>query len=386
MTQINAAISSITNATKLFQSGASDIHYIFLEAFQLGHHLDIAQTALQSVIAQDADLGQQLAQYQKDGTVDPQLDSGYKKDIVKLVKLAERAQKQREEFMRTAPSAKDIDAQRLQYIKYLKDEADNVRSSLDKILSSNPPGKPALDIAQFKRIMSADSFDFWTKINSSSTEVTWAAFSETHRVLFGNIKPEYEAFVKEFLCPNGANGTLLRFVSLTQRLGFPFHTCTDEHVMSEDKRVDITESMMNLMKEFADESMRGHLQLVYQWFITAPDSSIDDRAKEWATVMKEARNTADEAKSDKHKRAQAIDLARRSVSMFYQRYMLLWKIGPSSREVLKGVDTPGKARMRDFIKYFLPLDKYNYAIVIGSDLNAWESKRPIVYDFLQKLI
>ncbi|KAG2220677.1 hypothetical protein INT45_008220 [Circinella minor] len=122
--------------------------------------------------------------------------------------------------------------------------------------------------------------------------------------------------------------------------------------MGEDKRMEIAKMVMDLVQEFASLEMQKHLIAVYTWYAHTNKEDINamqERANEWARLVTEARDVSF-VKTNAHIRANEVDSARRAVSLFYQEYMVMWRIGQVSREMFMDVDFPDKGRIKDFIK------------------------------------
>ena len=161
--------------------------------------------------------------------------------------------------------------------------------------------------------------------------------------------------------------------------------------MDEEKRMQLTEIVMNLIKKFSGVEMRDHLIAVYTWYQNIDKKNkkaMHDRAEEWASLIKERRTLITEHKKEllqvKHEEAERVDQARRSIYFFYEQFVTMWRVGEATQEVLKCIDFPGKGRIRDFLNFVAPLDQANYYIVIGTGKeNKNKNYRPKIYSFME---
>ncbi|KAI8138772.1 hypothetical protein BJV82DRAFT_284340 [Fennellomyces sp. T-0311] len=255
------------------------------------------------------------------------------------------------------------------YRQKFNTESQYIRSQLDLLKQSAPPAD------QFKDDLSVEAYDFWTKQIGQAVTADWSQFSEAYSMLYGqgaNIDLKYnkEVLLKE----NGRPVvTIYGFITLTREHGFPFertpvHTPT-AHIMSDEARMEVAKMIMILMADFSSAEMQENFLSVIQWYEDIPRS--DRKGIE---------------KSEKHKLVDRVDFARRAISFLYQRYMVMWRVGQLSRDTLRDVDFPGKARIKEFLLFVQPLDYANYHIVIGAEAGEWYHRKPNVYKFLEHLI
>ncbi|KAI9497317.1 hypothetical protein BDB00DRAFT_24203 [Zychaea mexicana] len=361
---------------------------VILESFLFAAHCDLGIYIIEPILANDVHLKHQLWQHRNGELVNKALESGYKQILKDIVRLVNHANQRHEQF--TTANYTYNEVQRQTHIDYLKEETAKLRRLLNALFLQNVPSTPALTISMFEPIMSVDAYDFW-KLLGKDVVVPWDKFSTTYNILFGNVEPQYKKYIQNFLCESSSNNvTAFTFISLVDSFGFPFGRNNDKQALSEKGRVQVTQMIVELMRELGSPEMRAHLLEVYEWYkgIDRTDAgAIQQRANEWAAIIKKhPRTDTSTPKSEEQKRADDIDLARRAISLFYQRYMVLWKIGPTARDVIKNVDTPGKARIRDFLTYVKPLDYANLITVIGADPASWPKKKPVVYSFLDTLV
>ena len=387
-------LTFFNNVSLELQAKPEHINQVILEAFVFAAHCELGNEIIQPILKQDAALQDELWEFRTNDFFSVKHILGttenHKTTLKAIVKLMSHV-KQRHDVFKTEGYTYNND-ERSVHINFLKDETAKFRQLLNTLYLHKVPGSPILKIQQCQPIMSSDAYDFWVLL-SSDVVVGWDKFSSIYNILFGSVEPQYKTYVKNFLCDANSNVTVFNFISLIEQFDFPFGKNNDKSVMGEEGRVEVTKMIMELMRELASSAMRDHLLTIYDWFKgieRTNTDAINKRANEWASIIKGSPRTEittpKTTKTDEQQRADNLDLARRAVCLFYQRYMVLWKIGPAAREVIKGVDTPGKARMRDFLTYVLPLDKANLTVVIGADQKTWEQKRPKVYDFVDTLV
>ena len=275
--------------------------------------------------------------------------------------------------------------------KKFNNECQYIRNQLDLLRPEAPPAD------KFKDDLSAEAFDFWTRVIGQKVTADWAQFSQAYSILYGkgaNIDLKYnkEVLLKE-------NGTMLitiyGFITLTREHGFPFertplHAVTHaSRILSDEARMEVAKAIMILMADFSSAEMQDNFLAVSQWYEDIPRSDrkrIEARGDAWAKIRKESRQLKEDKKTEQHKQADRVDLARRSISFLYQRYMVMWRVGQLSRDTLKDIDFPGKARIKEFLLFVQPLDHANYHIVIGAEAGEWYHRKPNVYKFLEYLI
>ncbi|CAO3645946.1 unnamed protein product [Cunninghamella echinulata] len=187
--------------------------------------------------------------------------------------------------------------------------------------------------------------------------------------------------------------TVFDFIAVVNDYGFPFNL-EQLPIMagpppSELARIETAKLLTDLMVYFSSLEMREHLIILYTYFKDVNRKDKDamiEKANVWAKVVLSSRGKDKSEFTEEQKEADQVDLARRTISLFYQRYMVLWRTGQYARDLFNDVDFPGKARVYEVRDYVLPLDHANYHIVIKGDSTKWESKRPKVYKFLDQLV
>jgi hypothetical protein len=250
----------------------------------------------------------------------------------------------------------------------------------------------------FKEYMSEESYKFWGIYfgNDIVPNEAWDIFTKQYQYTYGNWDETTEEIIRRIVCTRNKDMNLFGFITLTNEYGFPIDLeklpslIKSKAIVTEETRMEIAKMVMNIVLEFSSEDMGKKLLFIYRWYkgINKNDSSaIQKRANEWAIVLKESRkNTILGKFYTWYYQPQELDISRRSISFFYQRYMVMWRVGQLSRNVFDEVDFPGKARIKDFLKYVQPLDHANYHIIISGDPNQWKNKKPKVYKFLEELI
>ena len=184
--------------------------------------------------------------------------------------------------------------------------------------------------------------------------------------------------------------TVFGFINFTRKHGFPFgqdivsSVPKPDALMSEKRIMELTRMVMELVADFSSQEMRNHLINVYTWFDGCnTEEEHQERANEWGRQIREARKLKKRHLDDEYLEVDNIDLARRALSFFYQRFMIMWRVGKVSRETLSGVDFPGTGRINNFIRIVHPLDRANFCIVMDKDESEWEEHKPKVYKFLK---
>ena len=249
------------------------------------------------------------------------------------------------------------------YRAYFRAESERIRLLLGDLMLNEEITKQAAGpkVESFKDDMSNDSYMFWTKHLGDNITVEWCKFKDVYNLLYGLLEPVDEHYIKSVLISKDKKNprvTVYGFIAFMQKHGFPFEKniasrkAFEAPVMGEDKRMEIAKMVMNLVQEFASLEMQKHLISVYTWYAQTSKNDINamqERANEWGQLVAEARDV-NFVKTKAHIRANDVDSARRAVSLFYQEYMVMWRIGQVSREMFMDVDFPGKGRIKDFIK------------------------------------
>jgi len=185
------------------------------------------------------------------------------------------------------------------------------------------------------------------------------------------------------------------FESRALEYEFPFNAFklptlpASDSELSQEARIQLANQVMDLMNQYAVPEMQDTVRDLVYYFKYKDGRNMNNQDKEaqvreWAELLKEAKLV--DKLTDHHHKAMAIDKCRRALSFFYQRYMVMWRIGQLSQDLFADLDFPGKARIRQFLALVEPLDYAHYHVVFAADKNEWESKKPKVYKFLRELL
>lgn len=155
----------------------------------------------------------------------------------------------------------------------------------------------------------------------------------------------------------------------------------DATTMSQESRLVLTNTIIGLMKDFSSETMSDHIVAIITYL---KGNDIEQKAKEWGLTIRESRTGIEP--TDAHKHAIRLDRARRAWFYFYQQYVVIWRIGQVSQDIMKDLDFPGKSRIKDFLKYNEPLERHDYMTVMQNEPLEWSHREPKVYVFLLELI
>ncbi|KAI9493611.1 hypothetical protein BDB00DRAFT_822878 [Zychaea mexicana] len=286
-----------------------------------------------------------------------------------------------------------------EYRDFFRDESTAVRDLLNDLVLCQKIAESAAipKVDDFQKDMSEEPYLFWKKHMGQLVVANWQQFIDSYTLLYGSFDPKDLAYAERMLKSQGGSNqiTVYGFISFTRKHGFPFKksiattTADAETTMSEEARMEITKMIMNMVTDFSEPAMQEHLLALYGWFKGLKHNNtaeIKKRADEWAVLIKASRDVEGEITDEQQKKAVNVDKARRAVSFFYQRYMVMWRVGQVSRETIKDVDFPGRSRIRDFLCYCGPLDRSNYHIVIGKTGDWEKNGKPKVYTFLEMLL
>ncbi|KAI9275433.1 hypothetical protein BDA99DRAFT_532400 [Phascolomyces articulosus] len=269
--------------------------------------------------------------------------------------------------------------------------------------------------AHFQDQMTEETYRFWETSFQNKICVDWQCFRDAYELLYGKLVFADAGFIKRVLVPkvNGKSGehlTLYGFIGFTRQYGFPFSkdiftkstAAIEPEDISEEKRMKITKMTMDLVDHFSDPKMRNHLVSIYTWFRGCSKDNKEqmrNRADEWANIIKEKRAvTASKKKAetplgtkydqDDYDEAEAVDLARRAIYFFYEKFMVMWRVGGVTRDVLKNIDFPGRGRIKDFLNFVKPLDLANYYLLVkGFDKVPKDADHtPEIYKFMKKYL
>ncbi|KAI7859138.1 hypothetical protein BDC45DRAFT_496970 [Circinella umbellata] len=258
------------------------------------------------------------------------------------------------------------------------------------------------DITSLREFMTSASYLFWTTtFDRDSTEGSWEQFIYSYQTLYGVLDISMLQFMENLLCNNEHKVTIDRFILALCKYNnqFPFPKDTVQLLnqdvsktksISEEGRIQLTKIALELVEKFSEAKMRDHFVTIYTWYRGCDKKNkkqMRDRADQWGLLVKERRSFISENKrellQEKHEDAERIDQARRAVFFFYEQFMIMWRAGDATREILEEINFPGKGRIRDFLNFVAPLDQANYYVVMRIDKDVpTKDYRPKLYDFM----
>ncbi|CAO3601423.1 unnamed protein product [Absidia cylindrospora] len=243
-------------------------------------------------------------------------------------------------------------------------------------------------------------FQFWKSLCGEAMEISnWSLFSETYQRQFNEswAYDELEERIRRVVCGSSSNDdvplSIAGYITLTNTCGFPLTydklpLIIDLHAkVSSETRMSVANMVNELITYYSTKKMRDLLVAIFTWYQGCNKHdhvAWQARANAWAETIKANRGKSLDALDERGKLAEQVDMARRTYSFFFQRYMVVVKIGQLSKDMFAEVDFPGKARMYEFIEHVKPLDKANFLIVMNNDEEKWETKQPKVYTFLEE--
>ncbi|KAI7847309.1 hypothetical protein BDC45DRAFT_356883 [Circinella umbellata] len=402
----NDTITFIKTLAQFLEKTADDYKNVIPEAMAFEQEVKHVYEILHPVLTEDPDFNTYLHQYLRNGLSDRKNHKGQQaivKDIVRTMYMAEKKINQYlTEYSRqnkTIMQAVRWFAKRTwtaqEYRGYFKGQNEHIRRLMNDLVTTRSleAGSGTVTVRRFEHDMTQESYQFWMKYIGKDIVAPWGSFSEAYILLYGDMEPNDLQYVRKILCSSGGSSiTVFGFISLVRKHSFPFENVgTDippvEKILSEESRMEIAKMVMTLVSEFASEEMKQHLTAMYSWYEGVDrknPKAFQERANKWAVLKNEMRHV--DVLTPEHEKAEKLDSARRAISFFYQRYMVMWRIGKLSRQAFSGVDFPGKGRIRDFIRHVQPLDKANYLISMGKSEETWDQKKPQVYQFLEKVV
>ncbi|KAI9489146.1 hypothetical protein BDB00DRAFT_876696 [Zychaea mexicana] len=280
--------------------------------------------------------------------------------------------------------------------KDIEAQANSILSGLDQLFQlthiASKANRPTT--ASFEKDLTKECYLFWKRSMGQDIIGSWDTFISAYTKLYANFQPLDLDYTQTLLCAkDGKTMTLYGFIAVTRKHAFPFesmasHASVNSTATSEEARAEIAKMVIPLVTEFSSQEMQAHLVALYGWYKGTPRDdakALQNRADEWALLVKASRQQTD-TKTDMHTAADGVDAARRAINFFYQRFMMMWRIGPISRDMFASAGFPGKPRINDFLRYVQPLDRANLTVIIGKQDVDWNSKKPEVYGFLETLL
>ncbi|KAF7720538.1 hypothetical protein EC973_007627 [Apophysomyces ossiformis] len=381
-------IGLLKEVLKIIEERADDWANVIPEALVLKNQCSVIETILPRI---DTALGEESLQYRCMATIKTTLESA-KAEIEEFIR---RDTKERHLWGKVLWNSKRVFLA-TDYRQSFKNKAETLTETIQKIAMYMNLGDTfrKFTVDQVKDHMSPASYEFWTKHigNHVSHSNAWAIFIQQYQGMHGPLSDDAIESIRRVACVSGTDLTIYGFIRVTKQYGFPVDVCklpplpVSNAVMSEEARMQLAKMVMSLMAEYSSKVVHRSIIRINLWYEhTKKDDphAMQRRADEWAEYIVQARKTAN--KKPIHKEAENVEYARRTISMFYQRYMVMWRIGKVSRQMLSDVDFPGRSRMRDFIRCISPLDYANFRIVLGQDPSEWDERKPQVYSFLEEL-
>ncbi|KAI8332367.1 hypothetical protein BC941DRAFT_516850 [Chlamydoabsidia padenii] len=244
-----------------------------------------------------------------------------------------------------------------------------------------------------------ESFLFWKDMCGEEIQANggaWAIFIQNYQQKY---KVDWDdntiERIRRVACKDGTNMTIAGYILLTKLCDFPLNleklpSLMDSHAtVSAQTRMEVAKMVNELITYYSSKEMRDLIVSIFTWYKgynKRDREAWQERANDWGRILKANRGKTTEELDEEGKLVEQVDMARRTYSFFFQRYMVVFKIGQLSKEMFAEVDFPGKARMFEFLEHVRPLDRANYHIVIGGNPKEWESKQPKVYTFLEEYI
>ncbi|KAI9251808.1 hypothetical protein BDA99DRAFT_563509 [Phascolomyces articulosus] len=402
----NDTITFIKTVVEFLEQTADDYKNVIPEALAFEEEVRHVYEILHPILTEDPDFNKYLHKYIKNGLSDRKNHKGQQAIVKDIIRVMYMAEKKINQYLKEYSAQNKTIFQSIrwftkrtvtaqEYRAYFKGENERIRHLMNDLVTTRQleAGSGIVTVRRFEHDMSQESYQFWMKYIGKDIVAPFDTFREAYVLLYGDIEPLELQYIRKILCSSGGGSmTVFGFITLVRKHSFPFENIgTDlppvEKTLSEESRMEIAKMVMTLVSEFATEKMKGHLTAMYNWYdgVDKRDpKALQERANQWAILKKEVWHI--EELTPEHKKAEKLDSARRAISFFYQRYMVMWRIGKLSRQAFSGCDFPGKGRIRDFIKFVQPLDKANYLISMGKPENTWDQKKPQVYQFLEKLI
>lgn len=230
-------------------------------------------------------------------------------------------------------------------------------------------------------INSPGDFDFFISKHNSEYGYDWN-YDDRERI-------------RRIACTNERDFNISGYIHLIKTCGFPIKVeklpslIDSKSIESVQIRMEVAKMVNELISYFSTKEMRDSIVSVFKWYKDVNKKNKkewQEKANLWARTISEMHKKDPKNYTNDEHLADSVDIARRTYSFFFQRYMVIYKIGKVSKETFGNVDFPGKARIFEFIEYFEPLDKANFLVVMNKPPEKWIDKKPKVYTFLRSEI
>lgn len=219
---------------------------------------------------------------------------------------------------------------------------------------------------------------FWNDNFEDKKSVPWETFSEKYS-FYQNLSEESINVAKKYLCVNNCV-TIYAFYATCSQLGYPIMIPIQPQIDT----MKLAELVMELNKEFYSFEFGKH------WNKMRKLENESESEEDLYNKLKKLCLSKEDKDIEYWKE---LNISRSIVSSFFQRYMMLWRIGRISQEMLDNIDFPGKARMKIFNYSCGTIDHVNYTEYLKLHLPSpskkeklWEEGKPQVYDFINQLL
>ncbi|ORZ04246.1 hypothetical protein BCR42DRAFT_429321 [Absidia repens] len=287
------------------------------------------------------------------------------------------------------------------YREHFKATTKTLKASKEEILKGLEFAKAMATPTAYNfksKMVNEQCFKFWKEVCGQELHAPdWSQFTKEYQRKFDEQwSATHEERVRRVACSGEENHlSIAGYISLTKKCGFPLNyeylpQLMDTHTtVSAQTRMNVARMINELIIYYSSKKMRDLLVAIFTWYKGCnrhDKEAWQGRANEWAETIKANRGKPAKELDERGRLAEQVDMARRTYSFFFQRYMVVFKIGQLSKEMFAEVDFPGKARMHEFKNHVGPLDKANFLVVMNNPEAKWESKRPKVYKFLEEFL
>lgn len=183
-----------------------------------------------------------------------------------------------------------------------------------------------------------ESFLFWKDIcgediqASSNDGGAWALFVQAYQQRY---QVDWDSNtlerIRRVACKDGTHMTINGYILLTKLCDFPLNleklpSLMDSHAtVSAQTRMEVAKMVNELITYYSTREMRDLIVSIFSWYKgynKRDQEAWQGRANEWAhTVLANRGKTVDEM-DDEGRLAEQVDMARRTYSFFFQRYMV----------------------------------------------------------------